>query len=335
VASYNKGFQLIHGGDWLNAVTYTDTGQSDGWPASENMFSSTFKLQETIDQFNYLLAKGRIDPSFQRIAEGYRTVLKEIQLSEETESVFKLTQEQLKNIGSSYNRAIYCPKAPRIKAGTINKSLDFKQIENNYLSSSMSVTTLDNFLKPEALRRLRELCLESTIFFDFSGNNFVGSMIAGGFNCDLLSQIAEELKHSFPKIIGDHLLTNIWAYRYNNQSKGVAAHADEGAVTFNLWITPDDANLYPDSGGLIVYTKDQPYDWDWEFYNKMKGSTLVEENITNFLADADKLTIPHRENRASLFHSNLFHKSEKIHFREGYENRRVNITFLFGARERR
>jgi hypothetical protein len=290
-------------------------------------------LQETIDQFNYLLAKGRIDPSFQHVAEGYRTVLKEIQLSEETESVFKLTQEQLKNIGSSYNRAIYCPKAPRIKAGTINKSLDFKQIENNYLSSSMSVTTLDNFLKPEALRRLREFCLESTIFFDFSGNNFVGSMIAGGFNCDLLSQIAEEVKYCFPQIIGDHLLTNIWAYRYNNQSKGVAAHADEGAVTFNLWITPDEANLNPESGGLIVYTKNQPYTWDFKFYNKMKDTKIVEEEIANFLTDAERVTIPHRENRAVLFHSNLFHKSDQIFFKEGYENRRMNITFLFGKRE--
>ena len=335
MASYNKGFQLIHGGPWLNAVTYTDIGNPDDWPTSEVMLTSTFKLQESIDQFDYLIAKGRINPSFQHIVEGYRAVLTEIQLREDTEGAIELTHEQLEHLGSSYNRAIYCPEAPRIKAGAINKALDFEQIENDYLSSSVSVTTLDDFLKPEALRELRDFCLESTIYFRFSGNDFVESKVSSGFNCDLLSQIAEEVKYCFPRVLGDHYLTNIWIYRYNNQSKGVTAHTDEGAVTFNLWITPDDANLYPDSGGLIVYTKDQPYDWDWEFYNKMKGSTLVEENITNFLADADKLTIPHRENRASLFHSNLFHKSEKIHFREGYENRRVNITFLFGARERR
>jgi hypothetical protein len=113
----------------------------------------------------------------------------------------------------------------------------------------------------------------------------------------------------------------------------VAAHTDEGAVTFNLWITPNDANLDADSGGLIVFTKDQPYDWDWEFYNQMKDTPKVDKEITNFLADADTITIPHRENRATLFNSNLFHKSDQIFFREGYENRRMNITFLFGKRE--
>jgi tetratricopeptide (TPR) repeat protein len=333
VASYNKSFQLIHGGPWLNAATYTDKGNSDDWPPSEVMFTSTFKLRELIDQFDYLITKGRIDPSFHSIVEAYRAVLTEIQLRGGHEDLIKLTQEQLLHMGSSYNRAIYCPKAPRIETGTINKALDFKQIEKNYLSSSVSVTTLDDFLMPEALRALREFCLESTIYFDFSRNNFIGSTVSRGFNCDLLSQIAEEIKQCFPQVLGGHHLANIWVYRYNNQSKGVAAHADEGAVTFNLWITPDDANLYQESGGLIVYTKDQPYDWDFKFYNKLKDTAIVEAEIARFLSDADTVTIPHRENRATLFHSNLFHKSDQIHFKEGYENRRMNITFLFGRRK--
>ena len=333
VESYKKSFELRHGGPWLNAENYLDVGKSDDWSVPEVKLTSTFKLRETIDQFDYLIANSRIDPSFQRIVAGYRAVLSEIQLKEGGEGEIELTHEQLNHIGSSYNRAIYCPEAQRIKAGAINTSLDFEQIEDHYLASSVSVTTLDNFLKPEALGGLRKFCLESTIFFDYSSNNFVGSMISRGFNCDLLSQIAKEIKQCFPKILRDHDLTNIWVYRYNNQSKGVAAHTDEGAVTFNLWITPDKANLYPDSGGLIVFTKDQPYEWDWRFYNQMKNTTIVEKEIATFLADADSVTIPHRENRATLFHSNLFHKSDQIYFKEGYKNRRMNITFLFGTRE--
>ena len=197
----------------------------------------------------------------------------------------------------------------------------------------MSVITLDNFLKPKALSQLREFCLESTIFFDTSGNNFIGSTVSSGFSCYLLSQIAEEVKDCFPRVLGEHHLNNIWIYRYNNQSKGVVAHADEGEVTFNLWITPSHANLYPKGGGLIVYTKDFPNDWDFRHYNKMKNTTIVEDEITTFLSDADSVTIPHRQNRATLFSSKLFHKSDQIHFKEGYENRRMNITFLFGKRE--
>jgi len=98
----------------------------------------------------------------------------------------------------------------------------------------------------------------------------------------------------------------------------VVVHADGGVVTFNLWITPSHANLYPKSGGLIVYAKDFPYDWDFRFYNKMKKTAIVEDGIANFLTGADTVTIPHRQNRAILFNSSLFHKSDQIHFKEGY-----------------
>ena len=43
--------------------------------------------------------------------------------------------------------------------------------------------------------------------------------------------------------------------------------------------------------------------------------------------------IPHRENRMVIFNSNLFHETDKYHFKEGYENRRINVTMLFGRRE--
>ena len=332
-AAIDKGFQLSHGGPWWNATTYADGDRSGSVDPAEVMFTSVFKLEDSIDRFEYLISNGRIDPSFQRIVENYRTVLAEIQQQKNNETVIELTRDQIARLGTSHDRAVYYPAAPRIGTGTINKALDFEQIEDSYFSSPVSVTTLDAFLTPEALRGLRKFCLESTMFFGFTGDYFVDSKLSRGFSCDLLFQIAQEIKQCFPRMLGDHHLSNMWVYRYNNQSKGVAAHTDEAAVTFNLWITPDDANLDPDRGGLIIYTKEQPRDWGWEFYNKMKYTTAVEEEISEFLADADALTIPHRENRAMLFHSNLFHKSDQIRFRDGYENRRMNITFLFGRRE--
>jgi len=332
-AAYDKGFQLSHGGPWWNSATYADGDRLGSGPPAEAIFTSPFKLQNSVDQLDYLISKGRIDPSFRRLVDGYRKVLAEIQLRENPELVTELTRDQLGDIGSSYDRVIYCSEAPPIRTGTINTGLDFKNIEDHYFSSPVSVTTLDDFLTPKALRGLREFCLESTIFFGYTGNHFVDSYVSRGFSCGLLFQIAEEVKQCFPRILGDHYLSNMWVYRYNNQSEGVAAHTDDGAVTFNLWITPGDANLDPDSGGLIVYTKEQPHDWDWGYHNRMKYNATVKEKIADFLTDADTVTIPHRENRSTLFHSNLFHKSDRIHFRDGYENRRVNITFLFGKRE--
>ena len=56
-----------------------------------------------------------------------------------------------------------------------------------------------------------------------------------------------------------------------------------------------------------------------EELKKSKGNTKV---------------IPYRENRAVIFNSNLFHETDNYEFKEGYENRRVNVTLLFGHREK-
>jgi len=49
---------------------------------------------------------------------------------------------------------------------------------------------------------------------------------------------------------------------------------------------------------------------------------------------AKTVTVPYRANRAVIFDSNLFHKTDTIRFAEGYENRRLNITMLYGRRAR-
>jgi hypothetical protein len=44
------------------------------------------------------------------------------------------------------------------------------------------------------------------------------------------------------------------------------------------------------------------------------------------------VTIPYRANRAVIFDSDLFHETDRIEFRDGYKNRRINITMLYGRR---
>jgi hypothetical protein len=47
---------------------------------------------------------------------------------------------------------------------------------------------------------------------------------------------------------------------------------------------------------------------------------------------ARAITVPHRQNRAVLFNSDLFHETGALSFKPGYENRRINVTMLFGRR---
>ncbi len=158
-AAFDRVFCIKHGGPWWNAATFTDDDGAS--PVAAAVVTSTFKLRDNMDQLEYLIAKGRIDPSFQRLADRFRAVLAEIQPGPESDT--KLTPSHLACLGSSFNRVVHYGEAPRIGPGAVNGSLDFKGIEERYLSSPVSVTTLDDFLTPEALRGLRDFCLESTI----------------------------------------------------------------------------------------------------------------------------------------------------------------------------
>jgi hypothetical protein len=105
-------------------------------------------------------------------------------------------------------------------------------------------------------------------------------------------------------------------------------HADQAAVNVNFWITPDEANNDPNSGGLVVWDKKAPLDWDFSRYNGDEAA------IRAFLAEkgAKPIRVPHRANRAVIFDSDLFHETDVIRFKDGYRNRRINVTMLYGRR---
>ena len=108
-------------------------------------------------------------------------------------------------------------------------------------------------------------------------------------------------------------------------------HADEAAVNLNIWLTPDDANLDPASGGLVVYTAKPPSTATAEEYNQ-RGAEFADELLRS--TAYENVTIPYRQNRIVVFDSALYHKTDSFRFREGYENRRINLTLLFGKMRR-
>jgi hypothetical protein len=132
-------------------------------------------------------------------------------------------------------------------------------------------------------------------------------------------------------MLGPHSLVHLWAYKYDSTLQGVGIHGDNAAVNVNFWITPDEANLAPDSGGMIVYPAVAPADWRFEDFN------ADTDRITAFLAaqGGAPITISYRANRAVLFDSSLFHETDRFRFRPGYDTRRINITMLFGDRSAR
>jgi hypothetical protein len=187
---------------------------------------------------------------------------------------------------------------------------------------------IDDLLSGEALAKLRRYCLGSTIWRETHPEGYLTAMPEHGLACPLIAQIDEDMRAAYPGILGTHLLRYLWAFKYDSKLNGVGTHADPSLVTFNFWITPDEANLDPEHGGLTVWDVAAPADWNSQ---RTIGDTA---GCQAYLArmGAKSLTIPYRSNRAIVFSSALFHETDRMHFKDGYANRRINITMLYGRR---
>jgi tetratricopeptide (TPR) repeat protein len=203
-----------------------------------------------------------------------------------------------------------------------------QDIATQWASSDPKLVVIDNLLTPEALEGLRHFCWGSTIWQKPYADGYLGAMPDHGFACPLLAQIGEELRAVFPSIFGRHGLGQWWGFTYDSSLGGIRIHADQAAVNVNFWITPDVANTNPDNGGLVVWDRKPPLEWD---FARSNGD---EKAARDFLAQtgAKPVTVPYRANRAVIFDSDLFHETDRIEFADGYQNRRINITMLYGRR---
>ena len=98
-------------------------------------------------------------------------------------------------------------------------------------------------------------------------------------------------------------------------------------MNVNFWISPESANQEKNSGGLRIWSKIPPEGWDFAEYNSLERSPKIKEMLIS--NKVKEKIIPYKENRAVIFNSKLFHSTDNFKFDNSYENRRVNITFLY------
>ena len=292
------------------------------------------KIKHDIEQFEYLVSEVDETKKFTELVNLYKKVASEIHWPSETK-LMTLSNEYQRLLKDSYNRLIHQVEAPKIKEEAVNNSLNVEEITQNYFDHEYGLTYIDNFLSPLALESLRKFFLGSTIWFSIKPAGWIGAYLGEGLENPLILQIAEELSRKFPAIIKDYPIKQIWAYKYDSRAKeedslltGIHVHADQAAVNVNFWITPDEANLNPNSGGIIVYDVEAPRNWSHKSYNSdvKKIREEIKKNKKN------TTVIPYKENRAVIFNSDLFHETDNYEFKEGYTNRRINVTILYGER---
>uniref|UniRef100_A0A7S1BZX8 Uncharacterized protein n=1 Tax=Corethron hystrix TaxID=216773 RepID=A0A7S1BZX8_9STRA len=252
-------------------------------------------------------------------------------------------------IAEVYNRALHVPEfdVPEDSEGRplplLHRNFDAAAIEAKWFGepeakedaddpwSRPGVVVIDDVLSPEALARIRQLLLEKTVFYQtkmplrFGG--YAGAYIDDGLHDRILLALAFELNRALPRIMRGNPLKYLWAYKYDSEYTGISTHADQAAVNVNIWLTPDEAVLEEGQGGLVVFTARPPPGSNFDYYNK-NTQKAIEEIIkpTGF----QNVTVPFRYNRCVMFDSALFHHTDSLSFKKGYENRRINLTLLYG-----
>ncbi|MGI9263514.1 MAG: tetratricopeptide repeat protein [Gammaproteobacteria bacterium] len=309
-------------------------GSKEGMDRQSFTRTSKAKLLHDIQQFEYLIEKGEDEQHLRPLIRDHQALLSTMPEQLGNGQVVPIPGPLLQRVAPYYNRCHNYVDSPRLDGPAISPDLDKDTIEKNYYDNDPGYTWVDQVLTQPALEGLRRHCLESTIWYDFEhANGYSGAYLQEGLNCPLIIQIAEELPRAFPEIFADHVLMQLWAYKYGSNRAGINMHADFAAVNVNFWITPNESNLDPESGGLVLWDKEAPPEWGVDEYNT--DNPAQQQRMRDYLeeAGARKIVVPHRQNRFLIFNSDLFHKTDDIVFADGYENRRINITMLYGTRD--
>ena len=289
------------------------------------------RIKHDLEQMQYLQSHNIVKDIPASYVDTLESVQHRIQSQKISAGVITLSTEECRNLSPSFNAILHQGTAEALPEGALNPNLDVAVIEAQYHEKQPEIMYLDHLLNEKALSNLRRFCLESTIWKRNYQNGYLGTFLAEGFASPLLLQISEELRHRFPGIFKNHFLAQAWAFKYDSELQGLNMHADAAAVNVNFWLTPDEANLDHKSGGLVVWDKEAPDEWDFKAYNNDSSKETIRDFLERNHAQANR--IPHRQNRALIFNSNLFHETDTLAFKDEYENRRINVTLLYGYRQ--
>lgn len=218
-------------------------------------------------------------------------------------------------------------EASRLAGLAINPSNATPELMARWRDNVPQVIVIDNFLTPAALERVRAYCAASTVWRRVYEAGYIGATPADGFAAPFLAQIAEEIKAVYAGILAPHNFHYLGAFKYDSEwSTGTNTHADLSAVNVNFYIAPDEANLDPQTGGMVVWDVEAASEVEMRLFNS--DETALRAHLEQ--AGAKATRIAHRANRAVIFKSSLFHKTDECRFAEGYLNKRINVSLLYG-----
>ena len=200
--------------------------------------------------------------------------------------------------------------------------LDYLKLKfNNYY-------IVDDIFPESLCERLRQYTLSNK-----SGAILAHSGDYSATNFDMTEENDPELKKASEIICSKVSLAHesrylrSWYFVYDTISRGVVPHVDPGALTVNVWVTPEHCIEDREKNGMRLY-RDSRQKMNWSYY--YNSSAEVQTYLTDkYLKGVKYDKIPYRYNRAIVFGGKTFHSTDYVHTKHGHENKRVNYAFLY------
>jgi hypothetical protein len=196
-----------------------------------------------------------------------------------------------------------------------------KTLNDNFIVKEYEdIKVVDNFFTEECLNILKIRVLYSK-FFDHRYNNYL-SIDYFPKKDYLTNLITDEIRKKFkvPEF------QRGWSFLYLQNSNGVHMHADPSIVNLNVWVSSDESINDTEKNGLNIYRILPPPDWTRQDWNN--DPDKARKYITN--NNVKPLKIKYKSNRAVFFNGAYFHETNQVDMKEGFENRRISYTLLFG-----
>lgn len=204
-------------------------------------------------------------------------------------------------------------------------SRNWQSVLEAYESSApYNYAVMDDFLQPDVCKQLHQELLNH---LGWRYQNNVEHPIISNMQPDIktIFSIAESLKPHCGSLFSDYELVEYWALIYPKNALG-KVHSDIGALTLNIWLTPEQYNLDSSGGGMIFFDVKR----ESEISSNKSPSYLWSEQYVKDFTRGQKVRVSYKCNRALLFDARTFHQTDTFCFANTKpESHRINLSLAF------
>lgn len=130
---------------------------------------------------------------------------------------------------------------------------DWEATERHFFDSPpFNFTVMDDFLTNQACQELRSSVVtqKGWGFLNVADSNRV--LCIRNFSSNLIPQVTADLQAQLANLVGNLELVEYSAFM-NRKNDGLGIYSDNERITLNLYLTPEEFNLEPATGGMTLF----------------------------------------------------------------------------------